>query len=666
MALEFTDDLLKDLYSETIREFNLVENDHLLSDELKDIDIRYKILEEISRGGMKVIFKSIDKITDRDVAIAFPLDEKNNNALLREARITSCLDHPNIIPVYDIGFNIDQKPFFSMKLIVGQSFKHFFEEKNDIKSNLHSQLLSFVKICDAVSYAHSKGIIHLDLKPENILVDGSGKVYICDWGMAKILDAVCEVSELNRYSFDEVERSSITLNGELKGTPGFMAPEQVSTGFKKSVLTDIYSLGAILYNMITGQAPFDGPVEEVISKTLKNDFIEPSKLSISWEVPLSLNKIIMKAMELNGEDRYQSATELKTEIELFLSGRATVIENAGPLKKLSYFYKRNRIFSVCVLALILTSISLSLIFLNQKGYVERSKAIIAKDYANSKELALREIKKKELLLSDPRVKKIILNSSENLFISPIKSSNRSIELLESFNLDNKNSQWGCIQLAYTYFIRQEFGKAYDLFKLHPKEAEDLRLLCEKYAPKLNDNILSGEDLGYLIEELFTLPYRSRVAFKMLSYDAEKRTSTFEHSKAVYYLLRCLNPNLSKDDFRFYPSKKLLRINSSSLNKVSFPLSKLIRWSNKNKRVSVLRGLQLVELDIRDSAISDFKELLGLDFEVLRISKFPMKSFECISEFRNLQKIFINQDEYTKEEFVKIPLLINVRSTPHNE
>ena len=235
--------------------------------DLEMISEHYTDLEFYQQGGSKTVYKAFDERTGRQVAYAQLADdatEVQQDAFLREARINAMLQHPNIVPVYDIGTK-DGKAYFCMKFVEGFSLAKLIESlKQDSQSLTITEILDiYLKVCDAIAYAHDRGVVHLDLKPDNIQIDDFGDLRVCDWGLAQILDGHDDVHyqmpDLEKYSFSQVDLNCKTLDGYIKGSPGFMAPEQ--TGIykhSKSVYTDTYSLTCILYALLTLEVPFLG------------------------------------------------------------------------------------------------------------------------------------------------------------------------------------------------------------------------------------------------------------------------------------------------------------------------------------------------------------------------------------------------------------------------
>ncbi len=330
---------------------------------------------------MKVIIRTWDKDTSRDIAMAVMLKEdelSSSPRFIQEARIAANLEHPNIVPVHDIGVDESGKPYFTMKLISGETLASILRKlaggsKDYLKKyNLFNLLQIFQKVCDAIAFAHSKGVIHLDIKPENIQVGEYGEVLVVDWGLAKILGAKSDdTGNIISQSPQEVEGKSsalsqnigdssvkFTMDGVIKGTPGYMAPEQaLGRNSEKDSSTDVFSLGATLYSILTLHLPFEGEnSRQILIATVSGNFIPPRKRSPELEIPKALESVAMKAMALNPGDRYQSVDELSSEISSYLGGFATMAEHAGLARQLWLLVRRHRAVSVIAAVMALFAI----------------------------------------------------------------------------------------------------------------------------------------------------------------------------------------------------------------------------------------------------------------------------------------------------------------------
>lgn len=324
-----------------------------IQEEFVAMDKRYIDKELHSQGGMKKVSKVLDVKTNRNVAIAELKPGKENDEtiaqFLREGRVTAALDHPNIVPVYDIGLNDSGNPYFTMKFLKDQHLQKVLKElakQNPLYTReytFETLLDIFIKISEAIAYAHSKGVIHLDLKPENIMIGDYGEVYVCDWGIAKIVNAPEIQSTQAGMLLDATALNAITLNGVVKGTPGFMAPEQINPNFgAKDQQTDIYALGTILYSLLTFKTPFaNTKPKQILHETLHGKPRDIEELSY-FPVPEGVVAICRKAMSKKKSERYRSVHEIISDIRSFQSGFVTTAEEINVRKKLLLLYSRNK------------------------------------------------------------------------------------------------------------------------------------------------------------------------------------------------------------------------------------------------------------------------------------------------------------------------------------
>ena len=339
-------------------------------------DGKYKFMRSIGFGGMKAVLQVSDKDTTRKVAMAIIPDFEDRpktdvNRFIREARITARLEHPNIVPIHDIGTDVNGSPYFTMKYLRGHSLAVVLKKLNSgdpealSKDTLPRLLRTFVKVANAIAFAHSKQIIHLDLKPENIHLGEFGEVLVLDWGLAKFIGREDEFEDVTNIpdQFKEISQetqSMMTLDGVAKGTPGYMAPEQAAGKNKeKDERTDIYALGCILYAILTFENPLGNrkDIRKMLHDTVTGNIESPSQLkNPKRSIPPRLEKICLKAMDVLPEDRYQSVSELRTDIFSYMGGYATKAENASTIKKTFLFINRNWLlvlFTLTILTLLL-------------------------------------------------------------------------------------------------------------------------------------------------------------------------------------------------------------------------------------------------------------------------------------------------------------------------
>jgi len=297
---------------------------------------RFELIEVLGEGALKEVSHCYDRKAKRAVALARikpGLESEYDQGLLHEAWLTASLQHPNIIKVYTVEKDAAGRAYFTMDLKDDRTLADLASSVKRVETSLEA----FLKVCDAVAYAHSQAIIHLDLKPENIQCSQYGEVLVCDWGLSKRLSL--EDEDLpNMDHLLEVEQK--TLYGEVKGSLGYLAPEQVQPGGIKDHRTDIYALGALLYFLFTGQPSIRGDKQEVLLKTLEGEITPPRQLGA--KMSRSQERIIMKALALKPEDRYQSVEALQEDLRSSLQGLQTSVDPPNLFYATYRFLRRHR------------------------------------------------------------------------------------------------------------------------------------------------------------------------------------------------------------------------------------------------------------------------------------------------------------------------------------
>jgi serine/threonine-protein kinase len=282
---------------------------------------------EVARGGMGSIRRVYDNNLLRRLAmkVLHPDAAKDSIEIQRfieEAQITGQLEHPNIVPVHDLSVEGDTH-YFTMKMVQGITLEKMLQDpafSPAHEEDLFQALKVYIKVCEAVAYAHSRGVVHLDLKPANVMVGSFGQVYLMDWGIARMVrTSGRKVSPASRV---QIRRSSeLDPEGKVLGTLSYMPPEQADGKLNElDERSDIYALGGLLYRILTGKAPHSAPTaDERWDKALSGE-VEPPEQVATWPIPAKLGRIAMKALTPAKSDRYASVADLQAEVEAFMRG----------------------------------------------------------------------------------------------------------------------------------------------------------------------------------------------------------------------------------------------------------------------------------------------------------------------------------------------------------
>jgi serine/threonine protein kinase len=317
---------------------------------------RYRLLERVARGGMGTVYSARDETLDRRVALKVldvPVaDGDLARRLNREARVLALLEHPGIVPVHDVGTLSDGRVFYTMKFVEGQRLDKFIESV----TSLPDRLRLFLRICDAVAFAHARGVLHRDLKPANVMVGAFGEVLVMDWGLAKILrqqsfsapehnpdTMIVHSLQAGKTAEDSTSATEVTRHGTVLGTPGYMSPEQ-AIGNIASVDegSDIFSLGAMLRLLCANPG------------TATNQ-------SGAWRRDKSLAAICAKATESDPANRYASVPDLATDVSRYLDGLPVSARKETIFDKTVRFYRRYTV-AILLIAAYLAMRILLLIF----------------------------------------------------------------------------------------------------------------------------------------------------------------------------------------------------------------------------------------------------------------------------------------------------------------
>jgi WD40 repeat protein/tRNA A-37 threonylcarbamoyl transferase component Bud32 len=346
---------------------------------------RYRVLRPHARGGLGAVFVALDEELHREVALkqildGYADDPTNRQRFVLEAEITGRLEHPGVVPVYGLGCQEGERPYYAMRLVRGECLK-------DALTRLHGDqpagprgrfwrslalirlLRRFLQVCDAVAYAHSRGVVHRDIKPSNIMLGPFGETLVVDWGLAKVVGR----PEIGRGDLTEetlrpasASGTAETVAGTIVGTPSYMSPEQAAGRLDcVGPASDVYSLGATLFALLVGHPPVAG-IDTVSALDLVRRGAIPSPRAVRSDLPRALDAICRKAMAHRVEDRYASPTELGRDLERWLADEPVTVFRERPLARAARWLRRNRAWAAAgaatlVLVAIVSAISVAAI-----------------------------------------------------------------------------------------------------------------------------------------------------------------------------------------------------------------------------------------------------------------------------------------------------------------
>ncbi|MFO0903682.1 MAG: serine/threonine-protein kinase [Pirellulales bacterium] len=326
---------------------------------------RFRVIRPHAKGGLGEVFLARDTELNREVALKeiqsrYVDNPESRSRFLLEAEVTGGLEHPGVVPVYGLGQYADGRPFYAMRFIKGNSLKEAIEQfhrqyagakdlaTGEVGVEFRKLLGRFIDVCEAIEYAHSRGVLHRDLKPGNIMLGKYGETLVVDWGLAKVVGRSEHHQAAGETTIapESGSGSAPTQMGSAVGTPAYMSPEQAAGNVDElGPAADVYSLGATLYCLLTGQAPFAGDdarnVLQILQKVERGEFLRPRQLRPP--IAAALEAICLKAMALRPAERYATPKALAEDIEKWLADEPVSVFREPALARLRRIMKRHQL-----------------------------------------------------------------------------------------------------------------------------------------------------------------------------------------------------------------------------------------------------------------------------------------------------------------------------------
>ena len=626
---------------------------------------RYAEQETIGKGGMGEIVLCVEQNVRREVAMKRLLPTAAKHArqrarFVQEAQVTGQLEHPNIVPIHELGRDEQGAIYFTMKLVKGRSLAEILAAARDGEEthSLGEFLQMFLKVCDGVAFAHFRGVVHRDLKPANIMVGDFGEVLVMDWGIARILgrDEIADETGVQSSRQDAPLSGLHTMDGAIMGSPQYMPPEQAAGEIDKiDHRSDIYSLGAILYEILTLKRPVAGKTAQaIVNKVVRGNIPPPEKRTPDREIPRELSAVAMKCLAKYRRDRYVSVPDLQRDVSLYLEGRSVSAAPDTFTQAFVKLIKRNKPVSLAVAAAAVILIAVvSVAFIRVTGAMQR--AITERQAAQD---ARDEQRATALAASEQLARQAVRAADERRFAVADVRADASVKVMP-------DGPWGHYALGVVAFEKkdlagahQHFEKAIELDASHKLSKQLLDIIRDKegdlaelekivaQADKSTDwrsLATAGDKLirlqrysdalkvcrraSELIARQADVPVNVRDALK----DNLARAKGCVKMKGFYESVRHLSASQQAERLK----TKLKEIYGPGLKFGKTPeMGSLLGINISGNQGQVpwldpLRGLPLRELDCNRTSVTDLSPLKGMPLQHLNIHSTPVTDLSSL-------------------------------------
>jgi serine/threonine-protein kinase len=612
-------------------------------------------LKAIGAGQSKSIFQGLDPINRRVVAIALLKKNDDPDAIedfFAEARLTAQLQHPGILTVYDMGY-LDGQAYFSMEKLDGLWLDEWIQQQGEGRDGVHLQerLAIMVKICEAMSYGHQRGVLHLDLKPEHIHIGKFGEVKICDWGLAK-----CTLDMDEIWSSPNLKIH--TLQGQIRGTPAFMSPEQVEGHALQSEKSDIYALGALLYYLLKAQPIIMAKsIDDIFEQTLGGQ--AQSHVLQDPELRQELKSCAAKALARKPKHRYERTEDFQADLIRCIQGFAPLAQNASLKTQFVLWWKRHLWSASLATALLLISISFGVhhhLQLEEREALSRAAQMRTEKLLT--EIRRGQIQKEELLKQG---KELLKQDTKYFHYHDPHEQLKKLQKGQRIFAEVEKPLSLNIHVAQLYIITQQYGKAQQHLQGMQRAPEtpdslvrwlNLSTMGEKLS---HSGSISDAHLAELIATYLRVPHwdcAQAMAKEQLSkpwngQDLEGRL------KLVMLLLNYGNNIWHKQDL--IP----IALQQGVLNLSHRPYQRLRLRGGYGH--SILKGLNFHTLNLSHTAFFEYHQLKDLQFKTLILTgcrpnsiddnrsnllkRLGIQTIVCDTETFSLQEIELLQKKF---------------------